>query len=62
MYIDMLEWLINNYESNELEKYRSAKYLKNMKNTLVNIDRIRKQDYKVSLEPLTREWVDSLNV
>ena len=62
MYIDMLEWLINNYESDDLERYRSAEYLKNMKNTLVNIDKIRKQDYKVSLEPLTREWVDSLNV
>ena len=62
MYTDMLEWLIKNFNSDELKIYRSVEYLKNMKNALVNLDKIRKQDYRTNLEPLTREWVDSLNV
>ena len=28
---------------------------------IMNIDKIRKQSYKVGLEPLTKEWMDSLD-
>ena len=62
MYIDMLNYMLDNYNDEKIfYKYREDKALKRLKNTIMNIDKIRKQSYKVGLEPLTKEWVDSLD-
>ena len=63
MYTDMLKYMISNHnDENIFKKYRSKEALKKMKDALINIDKVRNQNYKKCLEPLTVEWVDSLDV
>ena len=62
MYFDMLNYMLDNYDDEKIfYKYREEKALKRLKNTIMNIDKVRKQSYKVGLEPLTKEWMDSLD-
>tara|TARA_Y100001937_G_scaffold122676_1_gene184256 strand:- start:185 stop:1060 length:876 start_codon:yes stop_codon:yes gene_type:complete len=63
MYTDMLKYMINNHSDKDIfKKYRSKDSLKKMKDALINIDKVRNQDYRKCLGPLTVEWVDSLDV
>ena len=63
MYTDMLKYMISNHNDEIIfKKYRSKEALKKMKDALIDIDKVRNQDYRKCLEPLTVEWVDSLDV
>jgi organic radical activating enzyme len=62
MYIGMLENTIKNYDDDKFKRYREPTALKTMKQALLDIDKIRNQDYRKSLEKNTKEWVDSIDV
>lgn len=62
MYFDMLNYMIKNYDNEKtFAKYRDEENLQRVKQTICNIDKVRNQNYKVGLEPLTAEWLESLD-
>ena len=55
-----LEDIIKNYDSEDMMYYKQEQSLKNMVSDIMNLDRIRNQNYKIGLGKETKFWIDDL--
>jgi sulfatase maturation enzyme AslB (radical SAM superfamily) len=60
IYHSTLKDVISNYGSEEMEFFKKTDSLKVMLRDLLNIDKIRNQDYRVGLGNETNMWIDQL--
>ncbi len=61
IYFDMLNYMIENYDEKLFAEYRNEQNLQKVKQTICNIDKVRNQNYKFGLEPLTAEWLEAID-
>ena len=53
--------MIENYDEKLFAEYRNEQNLQKVKQTICNIDKVRNQNYKFGLEPLTSEWLEAID-